>query len=52
LVSVGLGVSSTRSAVGLTRECAMTLLTPVTTMLLGYLMIGESISPRESSVRS
>jgi drug/metabolite transporter (DMT)-like permease len=29
----------------------MTLLIPVTTILLGYLMFGEGISPRESSVR-
>jgi drug/metabolite transporter (DMT)-like permease len=30
----------------------MTLLIPVTTILLGYLVLGESISPRESWVRS
>jgi drug/metabolite transporter (DMT)-like permease len=30
----------------------MTLLIPVTTILLGYLVLGESISPPESSVRS
>jgi drug/metabolite transporter (DMT)-like permease len=30
----------------------MTLLIPVMTILLGYLVRGESISPRESWVRS
>jgi drug/metabolite transporter (DMT)-like permease len=30
----------------------MPLLIPVTTILLGYLVLGESISPQESWVRS
>jgi drug/metabolite transporter (DMT)-like permease len=36
---------------GATNAMLVTLLIPVTTILLGYLVLGESISPRESSVR-
>jgi drug/metabolite transporter (DMT)-like permease len=48
LVSVGFEVSSNPAML-------VTLLIPVipvTTILLGYLVLGESISLRESSVRS
>jgi drug/metabolite transporter (DMT)-like permease len=37
---------------GATNAMQVTLLIPVTTILLGYLVLGERISPRESSVRS
>jgi drug/metabolite transporter (DMT)-like permease len=37
---------------GATHAMLVTLLLPVTTILLGYLLLGERISPRESSVRS
>ena len=37
---------------GATNAVLVTLLIPVTTILVGYLVLGESISPRESWVRS
>jgi drug/metabolite transporter (DMT)-like permease len=37
---------------GATNAMLVTFLIPVTTILLGYLVLGERISPRESSVRS
>jgi drug/metabolite transporter (DMT)-like permease len=52
VVSVVFGVRSTRSGFGLIRESSMTLLIPVTTILFGYFVLGERISPRESWVRS
>jgi drug/metabolite transporter (DMT)-like permease len=37
---------------GATNAILVTLLIPVTTILVGYLVLGESISLRESPVRS